>query len=51
LDGNQIKKALVCAGLLSVAATALLFTQSTAPAFTTILQDGVGMIGEVNGTF
>jgi len=43
-------KALVRAGLLSAAASALLFAQRTTPVFTTILEDGVGIVGELNGT-
>jgi hypothetical protein len=47
--GNRMKKPLLRAGLLSLAATAVLCAQS--PAFTTVLENGVDIVGELNGTF
>jgi hypothetical protein len=43
-------KALLRAALLSITATAALCAQSAKPVFTTILQEGVGLVGEVDGT-
>ena len=47
---SRMTKALRRAGLLSIAATAALCAQSAKPAFTTILQEGVGLVGGVDGT-